>query len=277
MSRRRQERSALRELERRVWGEKTYQAHRDELRHNRQRRASFGALIVGGQLLLLALAMFVFVNPASAHTSQISITCTQVEFNYAEFPQTSVTAHESVVIDGVQGPKRDFQFTGPTAIDIITIAPGSGTHTVTATTNWTFFGQPQGSGTLTQEVSDCGPPETTSTTTSSTSTTSTSTTVPPTSTTISSETTLPTTTTTSPPINTTTTFVPRSTTTMTVRPQGSTTTSIVPLTTTVTFEPPPSLPFTGSSTRPISFALGTIGLGAIALGLGRLKRAGRDD
>lgn len=276
MSRRRQERAELRALQRHVWGDKSYTAHVAELRHNRQRRFSIAAVVVGAQLLLLAIGLFAFASPASAHTSQITIGCKQVEFNYAEFPQTSVNAHESITIDGAQGPQRDFQFTGPTAIDIIAIAPGPGSHTVDASTNWTFFGQPQGSANLTQEVSDCTP-ESTSTTT---------TTMPTTSTTISSETTslpttsttLPATTTTTAPVNTTTTIA-SSTTSMTVGPKGSTTTSnpVPPqtVTTSVVVVPPPTLPFTGSSNRPLSFALGALGLGAIALGIGRMKRTGR--
>lgn len=276
MMRRRRERAALRELQRRVWGENSYNAHVDELKRTRKRRANVLVILGGAQLLLAALALAIFPTAASAHTSQITIGCTQVEFNYAEFPQTSVTAHESILIDGVQGPQRDFQFTGPTAVDIIMITVAAGAHTIDASTNWTFFGQPQGSAQLTQDVSDCTPETTSTSTTTST--------MPTTSTTVAESTTVPTTstsipapTTTSLTISSTSTSLAGTTTSIPVVPQGSTTSlATIPPATVVT-TPPTSLPFTGSSTRPLSFALAAIGLGVIATGLAQLKRAGRAD
>jgi hypothetical protein len=225
-------------------------------------------MLVGVQFVIIAVALFAFATVASAHTAQITIGCTQVQFNYSQFPDdTPVSAHEAINIDGQPGLVRIFLFNGPSASDVVKIVlTGSGSHTVEATTNWSFFGQPQGSASDTQTLTDCTP---TSTTTSSPKTTSTtvaeSTTIATTTTTIpTTTTTMPTTSSTVSPETTTSigpsgsTTTIRSTTTVPVTSQGATTTIAAPPTTT--------LPFTGSSTRPVSFAFALVGLGLIALG-----------
>jgi hypothetical protein len=274
MGQRRSERAALRELQRKVWGDRCYDLHLAELARGRQRRISLIAVTVGAYMLIFAVALFAFASSASAHTSEISISCTQVQFNYSQFPETAVVAHESITIDDEQGTQRDFHFTGPTATDVITIdllAPGA--HTVEATTNWSFFGQPQGSADQTQQLSDCAQSSTTSAS------------IPRTSTTIAETTSVPTTTTTtttSVPLNTTTTTasVPTTTTSVPVTPKGSTTTirstttSTTPKGTTTTIAAPPTgtMPFTGSSTRPLSIALAMLGLGLIASGIANARK-----
>src|SRR6516165_4352416 len=100
MSRRRQERAALRELQRRVWGDCCYERHLVEVARGRQRRISLIAIIVGAYMVIIAVVLFAIANSASAHTSQITIGCTQVQFNYSQFPQTAVIAHEAIKIDG---------------------------------------------------------------------------------------------------------------------------------------------------------------------------------
>src|SRR5436305_811888 len=139
MSRRRQERAALRALQRRVWGDAVYESHLADLTRRRQRRFGLVAIVAGAQLVVIAFALLMFANPASAHTSQITISCTQVQFNYSNFPGSTATAHESIVIDGQQGPQRDFVFGSSSATDVITIGPlGPGTHMIDASTHWSF-------------------------------------------------------------------------------------------------------------------------------------------
>jgi hypothetical protein len=278
MSRRSQERAALRALQRRVWGNGYYEQHVVELARGRQRRVGLLGIAAGAQMMIVALALFVFPSAASAHTSQITITCTKVTFDYASFPDVAVTAHESVVIDGQQGPSPDFEFTGPTATNSITIdLHGPQSHTVKATTNWTFSGQPQGSAELTQELDDCSAPSTSTSIAHETTTThTTSTSVPHVTTTV------PASTTTRPASTTTSSTISGETTTIPVGPQGSTTTihastTTTPVgpqasTTTVPRATTGTLPFTGSSTRPLSLALALLGAGMIASSVAHARR-----
>jgi len=279
MSRRSQERAALRALQRRVWGNGYYEQHVVELARGRQRRVGLLGIAAGAQMLIVALALFVFPSAASAHTSEITITCAHVTFDYASFPDTDVVAHESVVIDGQQGPERDFNFTGPTATDTITIdLHGPATHTVKATTNWTFSGQPQGSAELTQELDNCSVPSSSTSIaheTTTTHATSTTTSVPRVTTSVPASTT-------TRPRSTTTTTVSAETSTIPVGPQGSTTTihastTTVPVspqasTTTIAHPTTRTLPFTGSSTRPLSLALALVGAGLIASSIAHARR-----
>jgi hypothetical protein len=235
-----------------VWGESYFERHAassGSRAPRRHRLTAIAGLGVGGPLLLSALVMVGFSTGASAHTSTINISCTQVQFVYKNFEAAVATAHESVTIDNVQAAQKDITFNGPSATDTITIFVGNGTHTVRANNQWFFNGKNQGHAYASQEV-HCGsghtttttcPPKTTTTkpkpTTTTTVKASTTTTAPSTTT---STIILPTTTTTVP--ETTTTTVPETTTTM------ATTTTTVPETTTTTATTTTTVPETTTTT-----------------------------
>ena len=233
MRRRRQEEAALSALARKVWGDSYYERY---VGHSSGRRRRLGVALAA-PLLLSVLGIFAFSSAAFAHTSTISITCTQVSFEYHNFASgIPTTAHETVTVDGTEVAVVDFTFTGPSGSHTIPITIGTGSHTVVASTQWNN-GTEQGNATQSQNLNNCCPPKTTTTTTYASTTTSTSsstttTTVSDTTTTTEAPTTTtteaPTTTTTAP--ETTTTTVPENTTTTTEAP--TTTTTEAPTTTT---------------------------------------------
>jgi len=103
-----------------------------------------------------AVMMVWWAVPASAHTAAITISCTNVTFTYSSFPKESVTATETVAVDGVIQVSKAFAFTGPSGSDTVGISVPGGTHTVTAKTSWTVDGG--GHASLSQQVSGCQPP-----------------------------------------------------------------------------------------------------------------------
>ena len=286
MGRRARQRIRLRALQRTVWGEGLVH-ERDRLRIHRRRR--FGALAVtglGGQLLLTAFGIVMLSTPASAHTSTINISCTQVEFVFQNFPDVTATAHETVVINGIPAASRDITFQGPGTTDTIAITLGPGSNTIEAADSWAYRHHERGSTDAVETLASCHPPSTTTTSTvpatSTTSPSSTSTSVPPTSSTTSSTVAVSTTTTpssttsTSSVVSSSTTSVPVTSTT--IHELGSTTTTVAATTSTVpvlvstTTIGHGRLAFTGSSGTPFAIAFGAIGVGMLALGLGRLRR-----
>jgi len=98
-----------------------------------------------------AVMMVWWAVPASAHTAAITISCTNVTFTYSSFPKESVTATETVAVDGVIQVSKAFAFTGPSGSDTVGISVPGGTHTVTAKTSWTVDGG--GHASLSQQVS----------------------------------------------------------------------------------------------------------------------------
>jgi hypothetical protein len=281
MGRRARERAALTALARKVWGDAFYEQHVRERARRRQRADAMAVIAIGSALLLSALGLMLFSTAASAHSSTINISCTRVEFVYRDFPNVTATSHELVLIDGIQVAERDFTFEGPSAVDVITISIGPGTHVVQARDQWAFNDSPQGSADERQELSDCASP---STTTSTSTSSSTSTTTLPKTSTSTSVTTAPTSTSTS------TTTISRSTTSVapptTIREQGSTSTTAVASTTSTMREQEltsttattltPSitpLPFTGSGRLSLGAALAALGVGALTVGLARLGGA----
>ena len=122
MGRGARERAALRALARKVWGESYYEHHVRQRARRGQRLVALVGIGVGSPLLLSALVLAGFSTAASAHTSTINISCTQVEFVYDSFPDVTATSHESVSIDGVEvatqrlhvrgsvGDRRHFDF-----------------------------------------------------------------------------------------------------------------------------------------------------------------------
>jgi hypothetical protein len=293
MGRGARERDALRALARKVWGESYYEHQVRQRARRGQRLVALVGIGVGSPLLLTALVLAGFSTTASAHTSTINISCTQVEFVYDSFPDVTATSHESVSIDGVEVATRDFTFEGPSATDVISISVGSGTHTVDAHDQWSFDGQPQGQADASQELSDCATTSTTmpksSTTESSTttvpktstteSTTTTSTTVPKSSTSASTSTS--TSSSTSTTRSTSTTI--GSSTTSTVHEQGSTSTTRLSTSSTVheqgststttTSTPKRNLPFTGSGGLSLAAGLAALGVGMLAVGMTSLRRS----
>ncbi len=111
--------------------------------------AALGVVIAAGMVVLSAA-------PASAHTATITISCTQVTFNYSGFPSESITATETVAVNGVTQVHKTFTFTGPSGSDTVGISVPGGTNTVTAKTSWTVDGG--GHASLSQQVSGCKPP-----------------------------------------------------------------------------------------------------------------------
>src|SRR4051812_10710764 len=223
---RRREEASLRALARKVWGDSYYERFERQRAGRRHRLTAVAGIGVGGPLLLSALAMIAFSTAASAHTSAINISCTQVAFTYRSFPAgVSATAHESVKIDNNEVAQRDFVFIGPSSSDTIPISVGSGTHAVHVSVSWTFNGQPQGSTYGDQQLSYCAP----STTTTAPRTSTTTTTCPPTttSTTVPATTTSTSTTSTTIPETTTSSTAPATTTST----SSTTTTSEQPTTT----------------------------------------------
>jgi len=295
MGRGARERAALRDLARKVWGDSYYERHVRTRARRGQRLLALVGIGIGSPLLLSALVLAGFSTAASAHTSTINISCTQVEFVYESFPDTTATSHESVRIDDVEVAAKDFTFEGPSATDIISISVGSGTHTVAANDQWSFDGQPQGQADASQELSDCATtsttmPKTSSTPSSSTSvpktsttartTTTTATTVPKSSTSASTVTTTSTSSSTSTTIGVSTTMGPSTSTT--IREQGSTSTTKPSTsstvhgqgsTTTTSTPPKGSLAFTGSGDLSLVAALAALGAGLLAIGLASLRRA----
>jgi len=256
MGRKSREEAALRALARKVWGDSYYERHtatsgasgtRTSRRHHLTAIAGIG---VGAPLLLSALGMVAFSTAASAHTSTIEISCTQVQFVYQNFEAVLATAHESVSIDGVQVAQRDITFNGPSATDAIPITVPSGTHSVTANDEWFYSGQKQGQAYASASLSYCGPGPTTTTTCPPSSTTTapatTTSTVPATTTSTtepetSTSTTVPETTTTNP--ETTTTTVPETSTTIATE----TTTTIPATSTTIGEDTTTSIPGSNST------------------------------
>jgi hypothetical protein len=289
MGRRARERAALAALARKVWGDAFYEQHVRQRARRRQRADAMAVIAIGSSLLLSAFGLMLFSTAASAHSSTINISCTRVEFVYRDFPEVTATSHESVVVDGIEVAQRDVTFEGPSAVDVIAISIGPGTHVVQASDEWVFNDSPQGSADEHQELSDCAStstttiPKTSTTTPSSTSVTST-TTLPKTSTSASVTTAPKSTSTSTTTISKSTTSVPTPT---TVREQGSTSTTAAasttstirerefPSTTTTTMAPSTALPFTGSGRLSLGAALAALGVGALTVGLARLGRTTR--
>lgn len=271
MGQRKREAAELQSLNRMVWGDAVYDRHVRESAiaraARRKRRAGAVPIVLGLQLLVAATVVLFLPQAAFAHTSAIEISCTQVNFNYQSFPNESITAHESITVDSDSPLTRDFTFTGPQATDTVALTLGSGTHTVSTIDSWTSSDGP-GSAQAALTLSDCGPPPTTSTTQVAT------TTVAPT-TTMGATSTIPVTTSTvtTPvtPLGSTST-----TTSSPVGPLGSTsTTAGAPITTAsapTTTVPVTQLAMTGSSNKPLAAALAMLGLGLLAMGLGRRRR-----
>ena len=113
-------------FKRAVWGEQTSSRVTRQRTRRRQRLAAVGVTGIGGQLVLTAIGLVLLSTAASAHTSTIDISCTQVEFVYQNFPHVTATAHESVVVNGVEIATHDITFQGPGTTDTITIALGVG-------------------------------------------------------------------------------------------------------------------------------------------------------
>lgn len=295
MGRGARERAALQALARRVWGDSYYEQHARQGVRRGQRLVALVGIGVGGPLLLSALVLAGFSTAASAHTSTINISCTQVEFVYESFPDVTATSHESVMIDGVEVAQQDFTFEGPSATDVISISVGSGTHTVDADDHWSFDGQPQGQADASQELSNCA---TTSTTTAKTSTstesstttvpkttstartTTTTTTVPRSSTSVSTTTSTSTSSSTSTTIGMSTSTLGASTSstvheqgsTSTTKPSTSSTVHAPGSTSTTTTITPSNLPFTGGGDLSLVAGLAALGVGMLAIGLASLRR-----
>jgi len=277
MGRRARRRAALRELQRLVRGD-SYAEH--ETKNPSRRRSRFRGvppIVVGAQLICAALWLALFAPTASAHTNEITISCTTVTFAYTNFPETAVVSHETINIDGTES-QRDFSFQGPSATDTVMIDVGAGSHSVSANSEWSFDGKPQGAAEAHKLLSDCGPTTTTiehatttfGATTTTTARATTSTTVGEgTSTTISQQGT----TSTTKPTTTTTLHGQGSTSSTTLHRQGSTTsTTLHQSTSSSTISPSPPLPFTGSDDGPsLRIALGMIGVGLLAAGLARRR------
>jgi hypothetical protein len=114
------------------------------------------ASLVAGVLAVMAI----LPATASAHTGTITISCTSVEFSYTNFgpSPTGGTATEQISVDGTPVvTNRVFTFSGSSATDTVTITPGSGTHTISASTQWKSNDGETGQASQSQEV-DCGPP-----------------------------------------------------------------------------------------------------------------------
>jgi hypothetical protein len=309
-------RTRLRALQRSVWGDRIYEQHASRRTRRQQRLSAVVVTAIGGQLVLTAVGLVLISSAASAHTSTINISCTEVEFVYRNFPNVTATAHESVVINGIETASRDITFQGPETTDTVTIALGSGSNTVAASDHWAYKGKPQGSASATQTLTYCHSSSTTtighessttsssttstSSTTSSTttstsvlvsstssstpSTVSTTSTVPETSTSTSS-TSVPATSTSSVSTTTSTSGATSTTTgpetSTTIHELGSTTTTIGATTSstihqqvsTSTTTSNGKLPVTGLSGLSIPAALGALGVGILAVGLTRLRRA----
>ncbi len=276
MGQRKREAAELRSLNRMIWGASVYDRHvaqsKAERIARRARRTSGVSIGLGVILLAAAAVVFVLPRPAFAHESEISISCTQVTFNYQSFADASTTAHESIAVDNDTPIQHEFTFTGAQATDTVPLSLSPGTHTVHATDAWDSA-DGGGSAQAQQMLTDCIPPPTTSTTSTTPTTVGPSTTIAPTTTTLVTTTTQPTTTTTSetpitPLGSTSTTATPITplATTSTTSPQGPITTFAPPTT------PTGQLANTGSSSNTsLAVAIGMVGLGLLAAGLGRRR------
>jgi hypothetical protein len=78
-----------------------------------------------------------------------------VQFSYTEFPSGTNSASEKITVDGTPVVSKTFTFTGSSGTDTVAISPGSGTHTISASAEWTADGG--GSASQTEQV-NCGPP-----------------------------------------------------------------------------------------------------------------------
>lgn len=109
-------------------------------------------------LLTGALALVAMAPAASAHTADVTISCTAVTFNYAKFPDKANTiGSEVVTIDGITIVSKSFSFTGPTGSDTVELHfRTNNTYTVVGTATWTLRTKTK-TATLTQDVSNCGP------------------------------------------------------------------------------------------------------------------------
>jgi hypothetical protein len=112
-------------------------------------------ILVG--VLALAITAAVSAPVARAHTGTVSISCTGVTFTYADFPASGGVATESYSIDGGPPVSTTFTFSGTGATHTVPISIPSGTHTVTAQTN---FSSDDGVGqaSKTKTLSGCTPP-----------------------------------------------------------------------------------------------------------------------
>ncbi len=275
MGSRKREQAELHNLNRLIWGAAVYDRHVEQSKAQRAarraRRRSTASIVLGLTFLSAAGVLMLFSGAAFAHDSAIGISCTQVDFNYQNFAGSSTTAHESITVDGGVPIARDFTFTGAQATDSVALSLGSGTHSVSANNSWDSS-DGGGSAQAHETLSDCAPPPTSTSTTAPHPTT---TTVAPT-----TSTTMGTTTTTTIPATTSTTsatpITPLGSTSTTaetpVTPLGSTSTTSPrgPITTSGSPTPPGQLANTGSkSNGPLAAASAMIGLGLLAMGLGR--------
>lgn len=282
MGQRKREAAELRSLNRMIWGASVYDRHvaqsRAERAARRARRTSGVSIGLGVILLAAAAIVFVLPRPAFAHESEINISCTQVTFNYQSFADASTTAHESITVDNDAPMQHEFTFTGAQATDTVPLSLSPGTHTVHATDAWDSA-DGGGSAQAQQTLTDCTPPPTTSTSETTPTTVGPTTTIAPTTTTLVTTTTRPTTTTTSetpitPLGSTSTTATPitplaTASTTSTTSPRGPITTFATPATPAT---PTGQLANTGSSSNTsLAVAIGMVGLGLLAAGLGRRR------
>ncbi len=106
-----------------------------------------------------AAALVVLTAPiASAHTGTININCTQVVFNYQDFPANGQSPiDETVAIDGNTAASKTFILIGSSGSDAVAITVGPGTHTVTASATWTVDGG--GHASASQQLSGCTQPQ----------------------------------------------------------------------------------------------------------------------
>jgi hypothetical protein len=112
-----------------------------------------------------ASIVFAFASPASANlVGPGGLTCSSVSFYYTLFPAGSTTTGtETVTIGGTLIASQPFTFSGTIFTDTFAITVPGGTHTVTATSNWTNTVDGAGSGTFSVTLT-CGggpPPQTT--------------------------------------------------------------------------------------------------------------------
>jgi hypothetical protein len=285
MGRRKSELAELDDLARKVWGDNAYQRVEQGRAARAARRARIRdvtAIALGAPLIVLAAGLVLLPAAAYAHTSAIDISCTEVDFHYQSFGDASTTAHETITVDGASVVERDFTVTTSDVTDAVALNLGAGTHVVHASDSWSST-DGGGSAQADQTLSDCTPAETTSTVapnTTAASSTSSSTSTSPSTTAASTTTVVPVTTV--PPTTPTTAGSTTSTATTPVTGLGSTSTTTVVATTTgpsssPTTNPPVTnpLPFTGSSRTPPAIAMGLIGSGLVAMGIGGRRRPSR--
>lgn len=87
---------------------------------------------------MLAVAVGLTAETASAHTGTITISCSKVTFTYSGF-SNGATANETVSVDGSPIVSKSFTFSGSGGTDVVSISV-SGSHTISAHADWTADG-----------------------------------------------------------------------------------------------------------------------------------------